>query len=108
MAQAPDDRDDKYVDSGSDSNGSGRNLSRLPSQKDAADPGEKRGERVGRDSMRRRVVAERRHPSLIVADALQRKAERRAGKVKHGEIGDDRPEKREVIEGGRAAPIDTE
>ena len=108
MAQSPDDRNDKDVDSRSDSDGPGRNLPRLPSQEDAAHPGEKCGECVSRDSMRRCVVAERRHSSLIVADSLQREAERRACNVKHGEIGNARPEKREVVEGNRAAPIDTE
>ncbi|GCC46283.1 hypothetical protein chiPu_0030429, partial [Chiloscyllium punctatum] len=63
-------------------------------------------EGVGRDAVGIGVEAERPHPAGIVADALQREAERRARDILDGKVGDRGDAERHIVEGDVAAPVD--
>ena len=52
--------------------------------------GDEAGDRIGCDAMGVDVEAERIHPARVVADALQRDAERRADQVADEEIAGER------------------
>src|ERR1700726_5009267 len=76
-----DDGDDENVDRPLDSDRTRRDLPVVPDLQNAAEPGHKRGEGIGGDTVRVDVEPERRHAARIVAYALQRQTERRARQI---------------------------
>ena len=81
MAHAAQHGDDQDVDQPARCRPTRRDQAVVPDQQHAADRGDEAGDGVGRDAMRRDVEAERAHAPRIVADALERDAERRADQV---------------------------
>ena len=80
----------------------------VPEQQDAAQRGDHAGEHVGGDAMRRHVEADRLHAARAVANALQRKAERRSGHVERDEIAERREAEQQVVERRRLGKVDAE
>ena len=88
--------------------GAGRDAAVVPDHQHAADRGEQARDRVRGDPVRGDVVAERGHAARVVADALQRDAERRAHQVLDEEVAGERAGEGDEVERHRLLEVDAE
>jgi hypothetical protein len=108
VLHAAEDGDDQDVDQPGGAHRPGRDQAVVPDEEDAADAGDEAGQRVRRDPVRDDSEAERVHPARVVADALQRLAERRPDHPADEEVAGHRAAEREEVERHRIAPGDAE
>src|SRR6266478_2015053 len=95
---AADDGDDQDVDGPLDRYRTGRDLPVVPDLQNSGQRRDQGRECVGSDAMRVDIESECGHPARIVANSLQREAERCAREIEHGEIADRRDRERHVVE----------
>src|SRR6478609_4659827 len=86
MLHAAEHGDDEDVDHRADTHGAGRDAAVVPDHQHPADRRQQARHRIGGDPVRRDVEAQRLHAARVVADALQRDAERRADEVLDEEV----------------------
>src|SRR6266852_1251782 len=96
--EASDDGDDEDVDRLREIDAARRDLGRVPNRQDSCNRGDERSDPERKRAVERHVEAERLHSGWIVADALERKTERRSREVADAGVNEDRGQQRGVIE----------